>query len=59
MQQIWPPCKVCDACQTARATVETNSGFFLCEDCAPAVVIAFREFEIPAAAIGEGVQSPL
>ena len=41
--------KVCDACQNARASVETESGFFLCEECETEVVVAFTEFELPAA----------
>ncbi|MGA7995115.1 MAG: hypothetical protein WCA28_09410 [Bradyrhizobium sp.] len=41
--------KVCDACQNARASVETESGFFLCKECETVVVVAFTEFELPAA----------
>jgi hypothetical protein len=39
---------VCDACQIARATVESESGFFLCDGCEGVVVIAFQEFELPS-----------
>jgi hypothetical protein len=39
---------VCDACQTAPATVETDAGFFLCDDCEAVVVVAFQEFELPS-----------
>jgi len=46
---MWTQWKVCDACQTARATVETESGFFLCDECDEVVVIAFQEFELPSA----------
>jgi hypothetical protein len=46
---MWTRWKVCDACESARATVETESGFFLCEECETAVVVAFQEFELPAA----------
>lgn len=42
--------KVCDACQNARASVETESGFFLCKECEAVVVVAFTEFELPATA---------
>jgi hypothetical protein len=49
MQQMWTRCKVCDACQIARATVETESGFFLCEGCEAVIVITFQEFELPSA----------
>jgi hypothetical protein len=45
---MWTRCKVCDACQTAPATVETEAGFFLCEDCEASVVVAFQEFELPS-----------
>lgn len=37
----------CDACQTAGATVETDAGFFLCEDCEGDVIVTFTEFELP------------
>lgn len=40
--------KLCDACQNARASVETESGFFLCKKCETVVVVAFTEFELPA-----------
>jgi hypothetical protein len=43
-------CKICDACASARATVETESGFFLCEECEAVVVIVFQEFELPSTA---------
>jgi len=47
-------CKICDACELARATVETESGFFLCKECEAVVVIVFQEFELPSAsAVGE------
>jgi hypothetical protein len=47
-------CKVCDACERAPATVETESGFFLCEECEAAVVIVFQEFELPStSALGD------
>jgi hypothetical protein len=49
MQQMWTRCKACDACQIARATVETESGFFLCDGCDALVVITFQEFEVPSA----------
>ena len=39
--------KPCDACRSARATVETDAGFFLCDACEEAVVITFQEFELP------------
>jgi hypothetical protein len=45
---MWTRWKVCDACQNARASVETESGFFLCEECETVVVVAFTEFELPA-----------
>jgi len=45
---MWTRCKACDACQTAPATVETEEGFFLCEDCEASVVVAFQEFELPS-----------
>jgi hypothetical protein len=45
---MWTRSKVCDACQNARASVETESGFFLCEECEAVVVVAFQEFELPA-----------
>jgi len=45
---MWTRCKVCDACQTAPATVETDAGFFLCDDCEPVVDVAFQEFELPS-----------
>lgn len=45
---MWTRWKVCDACQNARARVETESGFFLCEECEAVVVVAFLEFELPA-----------
>ena len=44
---MWTRCKVCDACHTAPATVETGAGFFLCDDCEAVVVVAFQEFELP------------
>jgi hypothetical protein len=44
--QMWTRCRVCDSCQIAPATVETESGFFLCEECEAVVVIAFEEFEL-------------
>lgn len=43
---MWTRCKVCDSCQIAPATVETEAGFFLCEECEAVVVIAFEEFEL-------------
>jgi hypothetical protein len=46
---MWTRWKVCDACESARATVETESGFFLCEECETVVVVAFQEFELPVA----------
>jgi hypothetical protein len=47
-------CKVCDSCQIAPATAETESGFFLCEEYEAVVVIAFMEFELPdATSIGD------
>ena len=45
---MWTQWKVCDACQNARATIETELGFFLCKEC-ETVVVAFTEFELPAA----------
>ncbi|HEY8623947.1 MAG TPA: hypothetical protein VIM74_08765 [Casimicrobiaceae bacterium] len=46
--------KVCDRCEIAPATAETESGFFLCEECEAVVVIAFMEFELPdATSIGD------
>ena len=44
---MWTRCKACDACQIAPATVETEAGFFLCDDCEPVVVVEFQEFELP------------
>jgi hypothetical protein len=44
---MWTRCKLCDACQTERATVETEAGFFLCDDCKAVVVVVFQEFELP------------
>jgi hypothetical protein len=41
-------CKICDACERAQATVETESGFFLCKECEAVVVIVFQEFECPS-----------
>jgi hypothetical protein len=49
MQQMSTRCKACEACQVARATVETDAGFFLCEGCEAAIVVAFQEFELPSA----------
>ena len=51
MQQMWTPYKVCDACRAVRATVETETGFFLCEECEAVAVIAFHQFELPSAAV--------
>ena len=48
---MWTQWKVCDACQNARATIETESGFFLCEECETVVVVAFTEFELPAVSL--------
>ena len=45
---MWMRWKLCDACQNARASVETESGFFLCKECETVVVVAFTEFELPA-----------
>jgi hypothetical protein len=45
---MWTRLKICDACQSARASVETDSGFFLCGECETVVVVAFEEFELPA-----------
>jgi hypothetical protein len=42
-------CKICDACERAPATVETESGFFLCKECEAVVIITFQEFELPSA----------
>jgi hypothetical protein len=51
---MWTRLKACDACQNAPARIETQSGFFLCEECETVVVVAFEEFELPAtASIGE------
>jgi hypothetical protein len=48
----------CDACQTARATVETESGFFLCDECEAVVVVAFQQFELTSASpIEEGASN--
>jgi hypothetical protein len=44
---MWMRPKACDACQSARAIVETESGFFLCDTCEATVVITFQEFELP------------
>ena len=44
---MWTQWKVCDACERARATIETESGFFLCQQCETVVVVAFTEFELP------------
>jgi hypothetical protein len=41
--------KPCDACRVARASVETDTGSLLCDACEAAVVITFREFELPKA----------
>lgn len=43
-----PRHKLCDCCRVARASVETDAGFFLCEACEEAVVITFMEFELPS-----------
>jgi hypothetical protein len=54
-------CRVCDACQIACATIETDSGFFLCNECEPVAVIAFQEFELPpqpAVTLGSPLVSP-
>jgi hypothetical protein len=40
--------KLCDSCRVARASVETDAGFFLCDPCEDAVVITFQEFELPS-----------
>lgn len=40
--------KLCDSCRVARAGVETDAGFFLCNACEAAVVITFQEFELPS-----------
>ena len=40
-------CRDCDACQIACATIETDSGFFLCDECEPVAVFPFQEFELP------------
>jgi len=40
--------KLCDSCRVARASVETDAGFFLCDACEEAVVIIFQEFELPS-----------
>jgi hypothetical protein len=45
---MWMRCRACDACQTAPATVETEAGFFFCEDCEAVVVVAFHQFELPS-----------
>ena len=51
---MWARCRVCDSCQITPATVETESGFFLCEECEAVVVIAFGEFELAdASSIGD------
>ena len=51
---MWTRCKVCDSCEIAPATVETESGFFLCEECEAVVVIAFEKFELSdASSIGD------
>jgi ribosomal protein L37AE/L43A len=46
---MWRRYTVCDACQSARATIETESGVFLCDGCEAVVVTAFQEFELPSA----------
>jgi hypothetical protein len=43
---MWTRCKSCDSCQIAPATVETETGFFLCDECEAVVVVAFEEFEL-------------
>lgn len=51
---MWTRCRICDSCQITAATVETESGFFLCEECEAVVVIAFEEFELSdASSIGD------
>lgn len=47
----------CDACQIARATGETDAGFFLCEDCEGGVIVTFTEFELPCE-LSAGLVSP-
>lgn len=44
---MWTRSHICDACRAARATVETDTGFFLCSACEATVVITFQEFELP------------
>ena len=56
---MWKQSRLCDACQNARASVETESGFFLCEECETVVVVAFEQFELPAASpIGDWNEPP-
>jgi hypothetical protein len=43
---MWTRCKNCDSCQIAPAMVETEAGFFLCEECEASVVVSFEEFEL-------------
>jgi hypothetical protein len=43
---MWTRCKNCDSCQIAPATHETESGFFLCDECEAVVVVAFEEFAL-------------
>jgi hypothetical protein len=56
--RLWIRRKVCDACQSACATVETEAGFFLCEKCEEVVVVAFQEFELPSASPLDNSSAP-
>jgi hypothetical protein len=44
---MWRRPHLCDACQLARTTIETESNFYLCDACQLTVVITFQEFELP------------
>jgi hypothetical protein len=46
---MWTRFKNCDSCQIAPATVETETGFFLCDKCEAVVVVVFEEFELSEA----------
>jgi hypothetical protein len=46
---MWTRCKNCDSCQIAPATVETETGFFLCDKCEAVVIVVFEEFELSEA----------
>jgi hypothetical protein len=41
-----PQTRICDNCRLARAMVETEAGFFFCDDCEAVIDVEFFEFEI-------------